>query len=111
MTVPWDLVIQAITFVVVVLLAITSAIRSFRLSRSAKGEGKHSTQLYEDEDGAASPESQAAYTTKVQNVLATIIAIGGLGVSLANAIQATKAGTNVVTFWLHFGLWVCVQLH
>lgn len=106
MAVPWDLVILTTTLAVAALLVIISAIRYFRLSRSTKGEVKQNTKLYEDEDGGASPESQAVYTTKVQNVLATIIANGGLGVSLALAIQATMAGTNVVTFWLHFSLWV-----
>lgn len=110
MVVPWDLVVHSIALAVVAVLVIISASRIIRLSRSDISKNGQSSELYEDEDGVATEESQKAYSVRIQNILATAIAVAGLGVSLAGAIRATLAGTNVITWWFHFAIWVSFSL-
>ena len=107
MVVPWDLVVHSIAFAVVLLLAITSGLAAIRSKRSDISKIARGSALYEDEDGIATEESQQKYSVRIQNILATGIVGTGFGVSLASAIRATAAGTNVITWWLQFGLWVC----
>lgn len=68
--------------------------------------------LYEDEDGVASPESQRAYSIKIQNVLATIITSAGLGVAIANAVLGSLDtphsldGNAFEDGWFGVAIWV-----
>ena len=103
MEVPWDLVTTAIALGLALLLTITTAIRSggFQLRAKAAKDA-----LYEDKDGAATEESQNAYSVRIQKIVSTLIAVAGFGVALACAVRGTLAGTNVITWWLHFGLLV-----
>ena len=114
MVVPWDLVATAIAFAIAVILTSTSAWRTIRQARSDIAEDTATPRLYEDKDGVATEKSQAAYSVKIQNALATLFAVAGFGISLAVAVRGTLAGTNVITWWLHFGVWVsweCTRSH
>jgi hypothetical protein len=70
------------------------------------------SELYEDEDGVATSESQRAYSTKVQNVLATIVTSAGLAIAIANAVlrtldeQHSSNGSGFEDAWLGVGVWV-----
>ena len=111
MIVPWDLVVYSIALALVAPLATISGVRNLRLSTLQANKSDQAFHLYEDEDGVATEESQRAYSVKVQNVLASTIAIVGFGVSLAGTIRATVAGSNVISWWLHCSLWVLYMNH
>ncbi|KAF2437095.1 putative ABC bile acid transporter, partial [Tothia fuscella] len=66
--------------------------------------------LYQDKDGKATPETQKAYSTRWQNIFATVLAVLGFGVALANAVIVTvkDAETSEVDGWVQFGLWVFI---
>jgi hypothetical protein len=106
MIAPWDLIANAIALAIVVIFTSASAWRSTQQTRSDIPEDAQGPQLYKDKDGVATEQSQAAYSVKIQNGLATLFAVAGFGASLAAAVCGTLTGTNVITWWLHFGLWV-----
>lgn len=95
----------AVTSAVLLLTIIATASLSNWSKNIKKG-------LYEDEDGVATPESQRAFSTKVQNVLATIITSAGLGVAIANAVSATldaphsSDGSAFEHGWFGVAIWV-----
>lgn len=71
--------------------------------------------LYEDEDGAATEESQALYSTKRQFTAIFVLLGLGLATSLGLAIVATVrkdqssyTGLSLVQLWLLFPSWVGV---
>ncbi|TLD18804.1 1-phosphatidylinositol 3-phosphate 5-kinase [Venturia nashicola] len=74
--------------------------------------------LYEDEDGVATPESQQAYSTRVQNLLATTITSAGLGVAIANAVLASLSvdaphsleGNAFEDGWFGVAIWFLLAL-
>jgi hypothetical protein len=103
---PWACVLHSIALAIIALLTTTSIVRVLR-HRQSLTASKKQTQRYEDKDGVATEESQKAYSVKVQNILATLISVIGLGVSLAGAVRATLTGTNLISGWLHASLWVC----
>lgn len=78
------------------------------LSKRKDGYEEITTDLYEDEDGRATVESEAKYSTYTQKgfiVLGTLI---GLGFSLSIAIRSTEDRTNFgyISDWLVFVSWV-----
>lgn len=100
----------AITAAVLLLTIIATAL--FSRSFWSKNIKNVKSELYEDEDGAATPESQKAYSIKVQNVLATIVTSAGLGVAVANAVLGTLDaphsldGSAFEDGWFGVGIWV-----
>lgn len=72
---------------------------------------KTDSELYEDKDGVASPETQKQYSVKLQNVFATIFAVAGFGVACANAVlgMLNERGSEI-DGWVQFVLWVSLIL-
>ena len=103
----------AVTATILLLTVIATAL--FSRSFWSKNIKDTKSELYEDADGAATPESQKAYSTKVQNVLATIITSAGLAVAIANAVIGTLEaphslnGSAFEDGWFGVGIWVCTN--
>lgn len=103
----------AISAAVLLLTIIATAL--FSRSFWSKNIKNVKPELYEDEDGAATPESQKAYSTKVQNVLATIVTSAGLGVAVANAVLGTLDaphsldGSAFEDGWFGVAIWVRLE--
>jgi hypothetical protein len=100
----------AVTAAVFLLTIIATAL--FSRGFWSKNSKDLKSELYEDEDGTATPESQKAYSTKVQNVLATIITSAGLAIAIANAVLGTLEaphslnGSAFEDGWFGVGIWV-----
>lgn len=99
------------SFVLLALFTIPSLWRLTKRTRRVKATNEPA--LYEDEDGAATEESQALYSTKYQ--FASIFVLLGLGLatSLGLAIVATvrkdqfqSSDLMLVQLWLLFPSWV-----
>lgn len=97
-------------------ISITAAILLFTIIATASFSSWSKNikkELYEDEDGIATPESQQAYSIKPQNVLATIVTSAGLGVAIANAVLGTLDaphsldGSAFEDGWFGVAIWVC----
>ena len=72
-------------------------------------ETKPRSSTYEDKDGVATPESIAAFTTKVPKIVLSIFTILGLLVSIALAILGTLHLTSDDLFfesWFNVAGWV-----
>ncbi|KAA8894873.1 P-loop containing nucleoside triphosphate hydrolase protein [Sphaerosporella brunnea] len=74
-------------------------------------------ELYEDEDGVATPESMARYIVRPQKIVILLAAFCGLGFSLASGINATVknaepkfAGLDLglLTAWIFTADWLCM---
>ncbi|KAE9991311.1 hypothetical protein EG327_000152 [Venturia inaequalis] len=100
-------------------IAITAAILLITIIATAsfsKWSKNIKKDLYEDEDGVASPESQRAYSIKVQNVLATIITSAGLGVAITNAVLGSLDtphsldGSAFEDGWFGVAIWFMLAL-
>ena len=65
--------------------------------------------LYEDEDGAATEESQEKYSTIVPRILILTSSVVGLLVSIAASVLSTvhPGRALFVEGWITFGAWVC----
>ncbi|KIW07421.1 uncharacterized protein PV09_02262 [Verruconis gallopava] len=107
MDVPWPLFLHSIALAIVLFLFGPSLWRFVSLRRSGLSK-KLSDYQYHDKDGIATEETQNAYSIKLQNVLATFLSLAGFGLSLAAAVRGTVADENLISVWLHFGLWVLV---
>ncbi|QDS68680.1 hypothetical protein FKW77_002237 [Venturia effusa] len=106
---------MALPILLLVHIAITAAVllltivATFFFSNWSKNIKK---ELYEDEDGVATPETQHAYSVKVQNVLATTVTSAGLGVAIANAVLGTLDAPNSLNGsafedgWFSLAIWV-----
>jgi hypothetical protein len=69
--------------------------------------------LYQDEDGAATLESEAAFSDQVPKFLFYLASIVGFAASTAAAVIATvnligqsSSALDIALFWLNFGVWV-----
>ena len=69
-------------------------------------------QIYEDKDGAATPESTAEFSAKVPKIIVGLLSFSGLGVSSAIAVLGTIDGKDVFFLenWLNAASWVCMSL-
>jgi len=100
----------AVTASILLLTIIATAL--FSKSFWSKNITDVKSELYEDEDGVATPESQKSYTIKVQNVLATIVTSAGLGIAIADAVLRTLEvphalnGSAFENGWFGVGIWV-----
>ena len=69
------------------------------------------SERFEDEDGTATQESEAAYSYTLQRLLVLLLSVIGSIDSLVLAVIATR-DTNFIANaeqWLHFGAWVVVK--
>jgi ABC-type uncharacterized transport system permease subunit len=100
----------AVTAAILLLTIIATAL--FSKSFWSKSITNVKSELYEDEDGVATPESQKAYSIKVQNVLATIVTSAGLGIAIADAVLGTLEATHSLNGsafedgWFGVAIWV-----
>jgi Mor family transcriptional regulator len=92
----------------VLALTIGASFYNFSGRRAKLSERTAKTQLYEDKDGIATYETQAAYSVKWQNVFATIFATAGFFVALSNAVLVTVKNqeSSSIDGWLQFLPWV-----
>jgi len=90
------------------IIAIAFFFHSLRSNKNVKGSEK---ELYEDEDGIATVETQKAYSVKAQNVLATTVTGAGFAVAVVHAVMVSSYGGNwgivFVDGWICVGIWVC----
>jgi hypothetical protein len=106
------LLILHISVTAAILLLTVIATAFFSKSFWSKNVKNVKSELYEDEDGVATPESQQAYSTKMQNVLATIVTSAGLAISIANAVLGTLEaphslnGSAFEDGWFGVAIWV-----
>lgn len=93
-----------------ILICSTSSIRrvSLRLIQPKKLRNRPTTDRYEDEDGTATRESEAAYSYQLQRVLVLLVSIVCLLASLALCVITPRSPYSLpgVGQWLHFGAWV-----
>lgn len=72
-------------------------------------ESKSKQEIYEDEDGAASEESMAAYTATYPKIFLSIFAVLGFATAISLAVLSTLDVTLDHMFlenWLTAGQWV-----
>lgn len=99
----------AITCLVVVAGLSVPFVKQLILRLASHKQGSESPDdLYEDEDGPATVESQAAYTDFPQRVILVAASLVGLLDSLASAILTTRRPSLSLTVeqWLQFATWV-----
>jgi uncharacterized membrane protein YphA (DoxX/SURF4 family) len=98
------------------LLTLPSILRSFR-SLASTGfyvlPGRQaSNALYKDEDGTATPESQAEYSSATVKIIICVVTALGFATSLASAVLSTVLANTHVTQalliqdWTVFADWV-----
>lgn len=102
---------------VILLLALPS-ITSLFSSRTSTGykilPGSHDiNSLYEDEDGTATPDSQAAYSSRRVKIIICVFTALGFSASLSSAVLSTFIANTRSTQllltqdWINFAAWVC----
>ncbi|KAJ9406729.1 hypothetical protein DTO045G8_5395 [Paecilomyces variotii] len=69
--------------------------------------------LYEDQDGAATPESVQAFTDKLQRASIAALTVIGFFTSLAIAMLTTRKGPEsyLIEAWLQVGIWGFHTIH
>lgn len=104
-----SLVTGAVGCFFILLVCYSSVSRTFK---SASGPGRQGDgeipELYEDEDGTATEETQHAFSDKPPRVLVAVTTGVGLLISLALAVfgAVRPHGSLFVEAWIAFGAWV-----
>lgn len=80
--------------------ALSSAVKRFTRRQERKQD------VYEDEDGSASPESMVAYSAKIPKALALTSAGVGLAVSTTLLVISSSTHDELVLSGLGIGAWV-----
>lgn len=104
-----SLVTGAVGCFVIVLLSYTSLLRIVKnVSRPDRQGDGETPELYEDEDGAATEETQNAFSDKLPRVMVAVTTGLGLLISLALAVfgAVRPHGSLSVEAWISFGAWV-----
>jgi ABC-type multidrug transport system fused ATPase/permease subunit len=111
--------ISGIVGLVLVALSSTPAVWRIykRLARREKGEGEGSEepdshQLYEDEDGIATEETERNFSDKIQKSVILISSIAGFLISFALALLATLRPDLSLwpDQWVQLGMWILLLL-
>ena len=100
---PLPLVVDAVSTVLILALA---AQTWWRFRKSSVNENQ---KLYEDEDGAATEDSQKEYLSIVRNLKYAVIALWSVGclLSLSEAVLTTTATSAGLSLdWFAFASWV-----
>lgn len=107
-----SLAIAIVALIVVVLLTLPGATKLYYRWSANKKQYQEFTDKYEDEDGVATEESEAAFSTKIQCVLILLFALIGFAVSLVSSVLATlrEDARLPVESWLQFAAWVRIQV-
>lgn len=101
----------------ILLLTLPSIIRLLR-SRAQNGYTilpgiQDSNNLYEDEDGAATLDSEAAYSSRTVKIFICVVTALGFATSLASAVLSTVLANarltrlSLIQDWMNFTAWVC----
>lgn len=110
----------SITATALVLISTVPAFRTIftTLATSNTKRGKSSTaeKIYEDEDGAATPESQVAFSQKWAKLSITILTIAVFSINVALAVISTLESktldedikSTMVVVWTSVGIWVSI---
>lgn len=103
--------IAGLTVLILVLLTtIPTSIRFFKrtTSKARSNEPNDTSNLYQDEDGIATAETQKAYTATLPTYLALSCSVLGFSASVGIAIYSTAHPTLNPYFehWLSVGTWV-----
>jgi hypothetical protein len=102
----------SLALVIVAACSIPATLNLARKVYNAKPDGyQHVNDIYEDEDGKASEESQKKYSTIIPRATALIASIAGLSTHIADAVLTLLRGHSTfgvtVEAWLRIGSWVC----
>lgn len=102
-----DAVIRVVPYAAPALVA-TFTVRSiWGLAKKFRRNKSHDVGLYKDEDGEATEESMAEYSTKSSFLIIFIALAMGLATSFALAVMATSWAFSVLDLaWLLFVSWV-----
>lgn len=94
--------------VVVALLSFPSANQFLARLRAKKNQYHDLSELYTDEDGVATEESQAAYSDLIPRLLLIIISVVASLDALATAVLTTTRPNHslIVEQWLQLATWV-----
>jgi hypothetical protein len=74
------------------------------ISQLRRRDKKH--EVYEDDDGKATPETAKAYSAKVSKTFVLLFAAIGFGVSIAHAILSKDVEHLFLENWLGVAAWV-----
>lgn len=103
--------VVGVALVVILACSIPSTWRiTQRFVPSKKPRYQPLDERYRDEDGIATPESEAAYSYQIQRVLVLVLSAIGAVDSLILSIVASGRPDRILAVpqWLQFGGWVCV---
>ena len=109
-----SLVIGAVGCFSIVLLSYGSLSPLFKSASRPDRQGDGELpELYEDEDGTATEETQQAYSDKLPKVLVAVTTAVGLLISLGLAVFGAVRPYDplFVEAWMSFGAWVRRLLH
>jgi hypothetical protein len=103
-----SLATASLALVLVGLLSLPAASQCFQRCTASKSQFEDLLDRYEDEDGIASEESQAAYSDFVPRLILILVSIVGTVDCLISSILVTThaAVPLVVEQWLQFATWV-----
>lgn len=104
-----SLIVGAVGLGLVGLSSIPALLRIYARNFRPKGSGYDEIhEVYEDADGAATEESQNAYSVAVQRYLILTSAVIGLVLATAEAVLSTVHPDGILFFenWFAFGSWV-----
>ena len=105
-----SLAIAIAALVLVALLTIPAGTGFYQRLIATKKQDLEFTDKYEDADGVATEESEAAFTTRIQRIFSLLTALVGFAVSLVSAILATlRADVQLpAESWLQFAAWIFI---
>lgn len=99
------------------IIAVSSGFHAAKLWKQVLSKRKDSydeitANLYQDEDGVATLDSEARYSTYMQKVFILLGTVAGMGFSLLIAIRSTGSRQDLefISNWLVFFSWVNTPL-
>lgn len=109
-----SLVTGAIGCFLVVLASHPSLVRIVKTASSQHQRGDYdSPELYEDEDGTATEDTQLAFSDKLPKILVLAASTIGFLLSIALAVYGSVQPRHslAVEGWVSFGIWVMKPVH
>jgi hypothetical protein len=105
---PWTLWFNAAILVVVAGVAAVSVYTAVDSWKELSKGPIEKNELYSDEDGTATEETQKKFSVKWQNWILSIVTVAGFAVALVEGVAATIHGwKDMTSIWIEFGTWVC----
>lgn len=108
---PMDASLKTVSYVIPVLIAIFTIPVIWRFAKNIRSTKTiKEDEIYQDEDGKATEESMAKYSTKRSFILIFLGTALGVASSFALAVIATIESMNIknsTIIWLLFWSWVC----